>query len=218
MFGHNLKEKEISRGCWLQMCCPGPWASSEPGSQSATGRASEAQHTPALQYQMCQPALRKAGRGQSEKIQMSLEQEPALPAAQSWDSTHSHSTRALLSPSKHKAATKGIRQWGNQELSQDCRTSKGVLDFLSLHTNPCASVQLCLCAHTILGWQGHLCCLTEAAEAALGGKRCCPSPGSLRAALLPPPAVITAAAPGSNTEEQRLMPDNKPYSLEERGE
>lgn len=50
------------------------------------------------------------------------------------------------------------------------------------HQRLCQCRQLCLHAHTVLGRQGHPHCLTEAAEAALWGKRCCPSPGSLRAA------------------------------------
>lgn len=34
----------------------------------------------------------------------------------------------------------------------------------------------------------------------------------------PPPAVLVATALGSHMEEQCLMPDNKPYGLEEWGE
>lgn len=105
--------------------------------------------TPLLWYQkMCQPALRKAGRGQSEKIQASPEQEPVLPAAQSWGQLPQPQQRALLSPSKHRAATKGIRQRGNQELSQDCHTSKGSWSFCRPTPTPVpVSAVVLACTH-----------------------------------------------------------------------
>lgn len=109
----------------------------------------------------------------------------------------SSSTWTLLSPSEHKAATKGTKQWATKSFQATVSHVKGPgLSFATHHQPLCQSQQLHLCVHTVLGWQGHSPLPhTSCRSSSLGGRQCCYSSGSLRAALLPTACCPCGSSP-----------------------